>query len=212
MGVHFDREKFDLIFRSKRFEIENSQRKETKDLVAKLARENIRGSYSNNATNELTQNHFKEILNIWIESLIESFGKNRILDEDIKEVKGLSKAFNEHYIEREKNGFQTALISKGNNLGSSIVTDNVKTLEHMLHRVRTNANDLLTLAIDKHNENLFDAENFKNNDEIPSENIEENITDKSDWLELKPNFFGLGINLNRIIKDAINFFRKSKNK
>ncbi|QQS36703.1 MAG: hypothetical protein IPM56_01730 [Ignavibacteriales bacterium] len=131
-----------------------------KELVEKLARENIRGSFANNATNDLTQNHFKEILNIWIESLIESFGKNRILDEDIKEVKGLSETFNEHYIEREKNGFQTALISKGNNLGSSIVTDNVKTLEHMLHRVRTNANDLLTLAIDKQNENLSYVENI----------------------------------------------------
>lgn len=180
MGNNFNKEKFDLIFRSKKFEIENRQRKEMKELVAKLARENIRGSFANNTTNELTQNHFKEILNIWIESLIESFGKNKILDEDIKEVKGLFKTFNEHYIEREKNGFQTALISQDNNLGSAIVTDNVKALEHMLHRVRSNANDLLTLAIEKYNEKLSNTENINKFSESDL-NIEK--TDTSNFWE-----------------------------
>lgn len=210
MGNNFNKGKFDLIFRSRRFEIENRQRKEMKELVTKLARENIRGSFANNTTNELTQNHFKEILNIWIESLIESFGKNKILDEDLEEVKGLFKTFNEQYIEREKNGFQTALISQGNSLGSSLVTDNIQALVHMLHRVRFNLNDILTLAIAKHNENLSNDEKLKKNIEIPSDNTGENITNKTDWLELKPNFFGIGINLNKIIKDTINFFRKSK--
>ncbi len=175
MGNNFNKEKFDLIFRSKRFEIENRQRKEMKELVAKLARENIRGSFANNTTNELTQNHFKEILNIWIESLIESFSKNKIFDVDIKEIKVLFKTFNEHFIEREKNGFQTALISHGNSIGSSLVTDNVKALENMLNRVRTNSNDLLTLAIDKHNENLSNGENVQKSNESVT-NIEKNNT------------------------------------
>ena len=34
------------------------------------------------------------------------------------------------------------------------------------------------------------------------------LADKSDWLELKPNFFGIGVNLNEVVKDAIQFFRK----
>lgn len=175
MGNNFNKEKFDLIFRSKRFEIENRQRKEMKELVAKLARENIRGSFANNTTNELTQNHFKEILNIWIESLIESFGKNKIFDADIKETKALFKKFNEHFIEREKNGFQTALVSHGNSIGSSIVTDNVKALENLLNRVRTNSKDLLTLSIDKHNENLSTDENVQKSNESVT-NIEKNNT------------------------------------
>ncbi|MEP7009367.1 MAG: hypothetical protein ABJC13_03510 [Acidobacteriota bacterium] len=34
------------------------------------------------------------------------------------------------------------------------------------------------------------------------------LAEKSEWLELKPNFFGLGVNLNEVVKDAIRFFRK----
>jgi hypothetical protein len=34
------------------------------------------------------------------------------------------------------------------------------------------------------------------------------LAEKSDWLELKPNFFGVGVNLNEVLKDAIQFFRK----
>jgi hypothetical protein len=33
------------------------------------------------------------------------------------------------------------------------------------------------------------------------------LADKADWLELKPNFFGLGINLNQIIRDIIKSFK-----
>lgn len=38
--------------------------------------------------------------------------------------------------------------------------------------------------------------------------IADSIADKSDWLELKPNIAGIGINLNQIIEDSIHAFQK----
>jgi hypothetical protein len=38
--------------------------------------------------------------------------------------------------------------------------------------------------------------------------IAEDIASKSEWLELKPNIAGIGINLNAIIRDSINAFQK----
>lgn len=34
------------------------------------------------------------------------------------------------------------------------------------------------------------------------------LAEKADWLELKPNLFGLGINLNNIIRDIIHYFQR----
>lgn len=38
------------------------------------------------------------------------------------------------------------------------------------------------------------------------------IAEKSDWLELKPNVFGIGINLNQILKDSISAFKRKLQK
>jgi len=38
--------------------------------------------------------------------------------------------------------------------------------------------------------------------------LTDNIAEKADWLELKPNIFGVGVNLNKIIKDAIKAFKR----
>lgn len=38
------------------------------------------------------------------------------------------------------------------------------------------------------------------------------IAEKSDWLELKPNVFGIGINLNQIVKDSISAFKRKLQK
>lgn len=38
--------------------------------------------------------------------------------------------------------------------------------------------------------------------------LAEDIADKSEWLELKPNIAGIGINLNAIIKDSIKAFQR----
>lgn len=38
--------------------------------------------------------------------------------------------------------------------------------------------------------------------------LSQELAEKSDWLELKPNVFGVGVNLNQVVKDAIRFFQK----
>ena len=38
--------------------------------------------------------------------------------------------------------------------------------------------------------------------------LAQDIAEKSDWLELKPNIFGIGINFNEIIKDSIASFKR----
>jgi len=38
--------------------------------------------------------------------------------------------------------------------------------------------------------------------------LTDNIAEKADWLELKPNIFGVGVNLNKIIKDAVKAFKR----
>jgi len=38
--------------------------------------------------------------------------------------------------------------------------------------------------------------------------LADKIAEKSEWLELKPNIMGIGINLNEIAKDAISAFKK----
>lgn len=38
--------------------------------------------------------------------------------------------------------------------------------------------------------------------------VTDDIAGKSEWLELKPNFMGIGINLNKIIQDSIKAFRR----
>lgn len=38
--------------------------------------------------------------------------------------------------------------------------------------------------------------------------LADDLVAKSEWLELKPNFFGIGLNLNAIVRDAVGFFRR----
>jgi hypothetical protein len=93
MNNNFNKEKFDRIFRVKRFEIENRQSKEFRELAEKFARENNRGSYSINARFEMKGNHLKEILGIWIESIIESFESDEITPEDDLQIQTLFKNY-----------------------------------------------------------------------------------------------------------------------
>jgi len=44
-------------------------------------------------------------------------------------------------------------------------------------------------------------------DQDGSNVLSERLNKGADWLELKPNLFGIGINLNQIIKDSINKFK-----
>lgn len=44
-------------------------------------------------------------------------------------------------------------------------------------------------------------------DKKGKQRLTKELVEKADWLELKPNLFGLGVNLNQIIKDSIMIFR-----
>ena len=43
----------------------------------------------------------------------------------------------------------------------------------------------------------------------PAEQVD-TISDKLDYLHLKPNFFGLGIDVNKIIRDTVAHFRRKR--
>jgi hypothetical protein len=45
-------------------------------------------------------------------------------------------------------------------------------------------------------------------DEKGKKRLAEELAEKANWLELKPNIFGLGINLNKIIRDSIHYFQR----
>ncbi|MFN8560033.1 MAG: hypothetical protein U0531_22645 [Dehalococcoidia bacterium] len=45
-------------------------------------------------------------------------------------------------------------------------------------------------------------------DDAGRRQLADELADKADWLELKPNFFGIGVNLNEVIKDVIGHFQK----
>ncbi|HMN26078.1 MAG TPA: hypothetical protein PKE38_16350 [Ignavibacteriaceae bacterium] len=218
MSNNFNKEKFERIFRIKRFEIENRQSKEFRELAEKFARENIRGSYSIDARFEMKGNHFKEILDIWIESLFESFASDEITSEDNVQIQTLFKNYSNRYIENERSGFQSAMLSYGHTSGSSIIKDALANITNKLNVIRSVQLDKIIIEIDKHNsslviENNGRASSFEKNypkTENVIGKIENDISDKTDWFELKPNFFGIGFNLNNIIKDIRNIFKRKK--
>jgi len=158
MSGNFNKEKFERIFRVKRFEVENRQSKEFKEIIKKFARENIRGSYSINSRFEMKGDHFKEILDVWIESLIESFEHDEINPEAKIPIQRLFKDYTSHYIENEQRGFQSAMISYGHKPDSSIINDSLSSIKNKLYIIRNVRLDKLIIAIDKHNNSLVIAE------------------------------------------------------
>ncbi len=184
MNNNFNKEKFDRIFRVKRFEIENRQSKEFRELAEKFARENIRGSYSINARFEMKGNHLKEILNIWIESLIESFESDEITPEDDLQIQTLFKNYSKHYIENEKKGFQSAMLSYGHTSGSSIIKDAIASITSKLNIIKNVQLDKLKIEIDKHNKSLVienhdkDSSFEKYNHTLPNNNSSNSLWEK----------------------------------
>jgi hypothetical protein len=57
--------------------------------------------------------------------------------------------------------------------------------------------------------------NVSNQGSLPRLKLDDSVTswqDKVDYLELKPNVFGLGFDLNKIIKDLFAFYQRRKKK
>lgn len=164
MIVNFNKEKFERIFRVKRFATENRQSKEFKELIKKFANENISGSYSINSRFDMKGDHFKEILDIWIKSLIESFERDEVTSEDKTQIQILFKDYTTRYIDNEQRVFQSAMISYGHKPGSSIINDSLSSITNKLYIIRNVQLDKLIITIDKHNNSLVIAEHRK----IPS--------------------------------------------
>lgn len=159
MSKNFNRNKFERIFNTKRFEVENRHSNELNELSKKFAKNNsFNPGISLNERAELKQNQFKEYLSIWIDSIIESFGNSIITDDDEIEMKKLLGRVIDSRIESEKNGVQSAMLSYGDTMGSAIISQSQENIAHKLFVVKNVCLDKLKLDIDNHNDKLKTVE------------------------------------------------------
>lgn len=152
----FKRDIFERKLRTLRFDLEKGQRKEFNELCEEHQRNgSITSSPFLKLRAEMKENHLKSFLDIIIQSLLESFSENKIIDESqIKNIENLLISYSNSFIEYNKNGLQSAMYSYGHLIGSIIVTENVKAFDNKLNQVKYNARDLLLLAIENHNKNV----------------------------------------------------------
>lgn len=155
MEKHFNRNKFERVLNTKRFDVENRHSQELKELIQKFANNNILNSgFANNAVAELKHNHFKEYLYLWIDSIIESFGNSEITKDDESEIIILFDKVINHRIENAKNGIQSAMLSYGNKMGSSIIAQSQANIAHKFYSVKSVCSDKLKIDIENHNDKL----------------------------------------------------------
>lgn len=168
MGNNFNRNKFERIFNTKRYEVDKRHSDELKELNNKFARNNsFNSGISLNERAELRQKHFKEFFSIWIDSIIESFGNSLITENDELEIKKIIEISINSRIESEKNGVQSALLSYGHTKGSATITNSQANIAHKLYLVKKVCLDKLKLDIDKHNDKLKTRENNTLQKEFP---------------------------------------------
>ena len=148
----FNREKYNRLFRAKLFELDAKQSKDFKILIG-INNNNLNSSKFLKARLELKETHYKERLNVIIESLLGSVSENSLIDENDKKT-FLEIVSAKGYIEQEKNGLRSALISYGLTPPNAIIDENLKALENHLNSILFNAKDILELAIDDHNKNI----------------------------------------------------------
>jgi len=199
----FNKEIFDREFSTRNIETEKNQAKELRALVDKHSRDNtIRSSIFLDSHRELKEKYFKEYLKIIIDSIFLSFpAKSKIGNSDRKIIEEILNKKSISYIESEKNGLRSAMLSYGHQNNSIIITETIKSLESSLNRVKKYSQDILFIKTEKHK--VDDSLT-----EVLSDKIEEDVADKTDWLELKPNIFGIGINFNKIIKDLRSILKR----
>ena len=168
MSKNFNRNKFEIIFNTKRFEVEKRHQNELNELNNKFARNNsFNSGISLNERAELKQNHLKEYLNTWIDSIIESFGNIVITDEDENEIRNLLSKVIDGRIESEKNGVQSAMLSYGHTMGSAIITQSKANIAHKLFVVKNVCLDRLKIEIDNQNDRLKTLEKVSMQKDFP---------------------------------------------
>lgn len=150
----FNREKYNRLIRTKMFDLGDKQNKEFKDLFEIHNKNNsVNSSIFLKARLELKEKHFKERLNVIIVSLIKCVSPNSKIDENDKKI-FYELVTARGYIEQEKNGLRSALISYGLIPPNAIIDQNINALENHLNSILYNARDILELAIDEHNSNV----------------------------------------------------------
>lgn len=202
MGNNFNLTKFNKLFKTKRFDIERELSKEFQTFTEEVARKNsFNSGIAIKRRSELKQKHFQELCQLCLDSLIQSCDVDyKISDDDqnqmIKEINNFSNGFTTH----EKNGLKSAMLSYGFQEGAliKISQDNLTSL---INQVRVNVLDKLLLKINDHNSSVNKRNNLVKTKTLQVDHQSQN---KINWLELKPNIFGIGLNFNNII----NFFCK----
>ncbi|MCH7826912.1 MAG: hypothetical protein IIC75_02885 [Bacteroidetes bacterium] len=168
MKKNLNRDKFERIFKTKRFEVEKRHSDESNELNKKFAENNsFNSGISLNERAELKQNQFKEILSIFIDSIIGSFGDSRITDDNEIEIKKILGGFIDSRIESEKNGVQSAMLSYGHTMGSAIISQSQANIAHKLFVVKNVCLDKLKLDIDNHNDKLRKVEKNSLQKDLP---------------------------------------------
>jgi hypothetical protein len=149
----FDKEKFNNGFNLKKFQLEKNQAAEMRSLI-----DINRSSGTLDSTSfydqriEMKKRHFKDIIELTINSLIGSIPfKAKIDEEDGKAFEEILKEISSAYVEREKSTFKVAMVSYGHTLDSQFVAESLKTFEKQLIAVKTGLLDNLQIKITDHN-------------------------------------------------------------
>jgi hypothetical protein len=154
MQKNFNRTRFEKILNTKNFDVGNRQSKELKELVQKFARNHILNSGpASNAEAELKQNHLREYLNIWIDSIIESFGNNEVTKVDEADIIALFEKLVNNRVESAKRGVRSAMASHGHTTGS-IISVAQANISNKLYAVRSVCLDKLKIEVENHNDKI----------------------------------------------------------
>lgn len=149
---NFKEEKFNRIFRIKKFDIEKKHSKESKEFHLEHSN-NLNSSITIDARIELKQKQLRKLSKVWIEALIESFDKDMITEKDSYLLNLKFKSFFHKHIEREKNGLKSALISYGLHTGA-IISDFQSSIANELNQVKNISLDILKNEIENHNNDI----------------------------------------------------------
>ncbi len=155
MKSNFNENKFRQIFQDKKYYIDPEKKKLLDELDTKLSSNGtFKSGIGLDARSECIKAHFEKILEAFINSLIESFGEETITSDDERKANKVLKDFTDNYIESEKNGLKSAMLSRGFQVGS-IIDGAQLGIVSKLSSVKYHFNNKLKLAVDLHNERLI---------------------------------------------------------
>lgn len=190
---NFKAEKFNRIFRIKKFDLVKRHSKEFQELIRDQS-SNFKSSVATDARIEIKQKHFRELSKLWIESMIESFDKKSITKKDTDYLILIFKAFLHRYIEDEKKGIKSALLSYGIPSGA-IISSAQAGIENALNKVIIISIDMFYNEIENHNDKMKDFQENPNSQKPSTLNDPDiKFTKKSEfnekliWEEIKTEF------------------------